>query len=61
MNTPTYVPKFRCEYCGEEKDSTVCGEEGLFVPCQCKEAREGRDRDHYLQMEARKRARREQR
>lgn len=60
MNTP-YVPKFRCEYCGEDKEATVCGEEGLFIPCQCKEAREGRDRDHYLEMERRKQARRQQR
>lgn len=60
MNIP-YVPKFTCEYCGETKDSTVCGEEGLFVPCQCKEARDQRDQDHYLQMERRKQARRNQR
>jgi len=60
MNTP-YVPKFRCEYCGETKDAIVEGEQGIFIPCQCKEAKEGRDRDHYLAMERRKQARRSQR
>jgi hypothetical protein len=60
MNTP-YVPKFHCDYCGKDKEAIVEGEQGVFIPCQCKESREGRDRDHYLRMEAKKRARRNQR
>lgn len=53
-----YVPKFRCEYCGDERDSYVQGEEGVFVPCQSKECQQKRDQEHYLRMEQRKRVRR---
>lgn len=54
----TYVPSFKCEYCGETNKAHVSGNAGLFVPCQCKEARKKRDQDHYLEMERRKQARR---
>lgn len=54
-----YVPKFKCKYCGETKESTVNGDVGLFIPCDCKESRAERDRDHYLMMERRKAARRQ--
>ena len=53
-----FVPSFKCKYCGETKDSIVDGELGLFIPCDCAEARTQRDRDHYLDMELRKVARR---
>ena len=53
-----YVPSFKCKYCGETKDSMVNGDLGLFIPCDCEEARKQRDQDHYLQMERRKQARR---
>lgn len=53
-----YVPTFKCEYCGEHKQPTFSGTDGVFVPCQCKEARANRDRAHYLEMERRKQAKR---
>ena len=59
---PQFVPKFKCEYCGEFKSSIVLnGQEGLFVPCQCEEYRKNRARDHYIEMERRKQARRQNR
>ena len=55
----TYIPYFKCKYCGEVTKSLVSGDgTGLFIPCQCEEARNRRDQDHYLEMERRKRARR---
>ena len=53
-----YVPSFKCKYCGESSEAQINGPTGLFVPCQCKEARAERDREHYLEMERRKQARR---
>lgn len=55
----TYIPQFKCTYCGEYTAAQITGEgQGLFVPCSCKEAREQRDREHYIEMERRKQARR---
>ena len=58
-----YTPTFVCEYCGKENTAYADLDkgQGLFVPCQCKEARANRDRQHYLEMERRKQARRRQR
>lgn len=56
-----YVPSFRCEHCGEMKEAFVDGEEGVFVPCDCKEARENRERDHWEAIERRKQLRRKHR
>ena len=55
----SYVPKFRCEYCGEEKSAVVNGNQGLFVPCDCKEARQKREQAHWIEMERRKQWRRQ--
>jgi hypothetical protein len=52
-----YTPAFKCEYCGVLTSSQVFGEEGIFVPCQCDASRQNRDRDHYINMERKKRAR----
>lgn len=56
-----YVPSFRCKYCGESKAAVVNGEEGVFVPCNCEEARTKRDRAHWEEVERRKQLRRQNR
>lgn len=56
-----FVPSFRCQYCGETKEAFVDGEEGVFVPCDCEEARGKRDRAHWEEMERRKQLRRQNR
>lgn len=53
-----YVPAFTCEYCGESKSAVIQGQEGYFVPCQCKQSREKRDQAHYMAMEEKKKRRR---
>ena len=53
-----FVPSFTCKYCGESKASVVQGDAGYFVPCQCKEAREKQDQEHYRAMELKKKLRR---
>ncbi len=53
----TFVPSFKCQYCGEVKAAQVSGDQGLFVPCDCKEAREAWERQHRATMERRKKAR----
>jgi hypothetical protein len=55
----SYVPSFRCVYCGETKSSEVMTEQlGVFVPCDCLQARERREFEHRIDMERRKRHRR---
>lgn len=56
-----FVPKFKCEYCGEEKAAYVEGEAGMFVPCDSKECREKRERAHWEEIERRKQWRRRNR
>ena len=53
-----FTPSFTCEFCGEVVSAEVEGDAGMFVPCQCKKARDERDRQHYLEMERRKQQRR---
>ena len=55
----TYKPSFKCEYCGEYKSAVVNYHTGVFVPCQCPEARKHRDQQHYIEMERRKQQKRQ--
>lgn len=54
----TYVPVFKCEFCGKERAAQVNGDIGLLVMCDCKESREDWERKHRAEMERRKRLKR---
>lgn len=54
----TYVPKFKCKYCGEERSAQVNGDQGLLTMCGCKESRDAWEREHRAEMERRKRLKR---
>ena len=58
MSSPIYVPEFTCAHCGETKASQVSGDQGMFIPCDCKESRDAWEREHRATMERRKKLRR---
>ena len=53
-----YIPSFTCKHCGLSKEASDLRGSPIFVPCDCKEAREEREYEHRVAMERRKQRKR---
>lgn len=53
-----FVPSFTCPHCGNTRQAQVDGDVGILTMCDCKESRDEWERQHRIEMERRKRAKR---